>query len=251
MRALYTALLAAAFILAGTQAGLAAATLQNGEMTYESGGKKTVFTGDDAAVQKIKGSDLVFLTLDEDPAKRIGKKPTLFVFDASGALAAETSAIPDVDIEQISALSLSPKGGVLAVDNGTWVVRSWSFVSYPALTPAGKPVAYLTDEDLQDLVWVNDDAVLVTVINENSGRKCADYDPCGPRSVVLHRISTGKTTPVLAGTDVCDYGLTGFDGKSVTAIKTCGKTAKDWASADSKEKGLTRSKENAPLPDKF
>ena len=251
MRALYTALLAAAFILAGTQAGLAAATLKNGEMTYEAGGKKTVFTGDDVAVEKIKGSDMVFLTLDEDPAKRIGKKPTLFVFDASGALAAETSAIPDVDIEQISALSLSPKGGVLAVDNGTWVVRSWSFVSYPALAPAGKPATYLTDEGLRDLIWVNDDAVLITVINEKSRRKCADYDPCGPRSVVLHKISTGKSTPVLAGTDVCDYGLTGFDGKSVTAIKVCGKSAKDWATADSKEKGLTQSKESAPLPDKF
>lgn len=251
MRALYTALLTTALILAGTQAGLAAATLKNGELIYEAGGKKTVFTGDDVAVKKIKGSDLVFLTLDEDPAKRIGKKPTLFIFDASGALAAETSAIPDADIEQISALALSPKGSILAVDNGTWVVRSWSFVSYPALAPVGKPVAYLTDEGLQDLIWVHDDAVLITIINENSGRKCADYDPCGLRSVALHRISTGKTTPVLAGTDVCDYGLFAFDGKSVTAIKTCGKTAKDWATADSKEKGLTQSKESVPLPDKF
>ncbi len=249
MRVFCMVLLAAALVAAGSRTAPAAAVLKDGALHYEAGGKKTVFAADDAVVEPVRGSKLQFVTLDEDAAKRIGKNPSLLVFDASGVLAAETSDIPDVDIEQISDLSLSPAGNILAVSHGTWVVRDWSFLTFPGLAPAGKSISHLSGgEDRADIAWVDGDRVLVTVLNEKSGRTCGDYDPCGKRSVVMYGIRAGKVTPVLAGTDLCDYELGSFDGKVVTAHKACAKTVKDWDSADSMEKGVTRSTITVPLP---
>lgn len=251
MRTLSIALLAAACIFLGARDGAAGATLKDGELSYTANGKTETFTSDEVAAQNVRGSEMNFVTLDEEAAARIGKKPTLLIFDASGQLAAETSSIPNVEIEQISALFLSPGGKTLAVDSGTWVVRAWDFVSYPALASKGRGIGYLSpDEGMADMLWVDDDHILTTTIDEKSGRPCGDYDPCGKRSVVLYQVSSGKTTPVLAGTDLCDYNLASFADNQVTAEKACGKKVADWKTDTSIQKNVKRERISVPLPGK-
>ncbi len=249
MRILNLAVMLTVLVFLGAGAASAAVSLRDGALQYEQGGKKALFKAEDIAVEAVGNSDLRYVTLSEDQAKSIGKKPLLLIFDKSGALVKETSDIKDVEIEMIAKLSLSPGGTVLAVDNGTWLVRGWSFVSYPQLAPLGKPIAYLAngDEGMLDLAWVDDGSVLTTVIDEK-GRAYDGYDPGGVTSVVVHRIRDGKATPVFAGTVLCDYALSAFDGKTVTALKSCGKTAEDWATPEAKEKGITSTTVTGPLP---
>ena len=248
MRISRMALLVAVFVLMGAMPSSASFTLKGGQLLYEQGGKQVVFKSDSVFVERVQGADMRFLILGEEEAKRIGKKTSLLIFDAAGALVKEIDSLGDIDVEQISVLFFSPGKSVLAVDSGTWLVRNWDFVSYPDLRPLGR-LTYVSngEEGHTNLAWVDDGRVLSTVLDEE-GRKHADYDPGGIASVVLFDIKSGKQVPVFAGTVLCDYELSAFDGATVTAIKSCGQKPEDWATSDAKEKGVTSAKVTGPLP---
>lgn len=136
----------------------------------------------------------------------------------------------------------------MAFDSGTWVVRSWSFFVFPAFSPLNKDVSYYSVENSEALVWVDSNTVMITDIHEPDARpRQCGYDPCGNSSVVLYSVSSGTTTPVLAGTDLCDYQLLSFDGAKVTAAKKCAKNVEDWADTTIKSK-FTLSTETTALP---
>lgn len=248
MRISRMALLVAVFVLMGAMSSSASFTLKGGQLLYEQGGKQAVFKSDSFFLEPVRGTDMRFLVLGEQEAKSIGKKPSLLIFDAGGALVKEVNSLGDIDVEQISALSLSPGKSVLAVDSGTWVVRGWDFVSYPDFKMLGG-LTYLSnsEEGHVNLAWVDEGRVLSTVIDEE-GRKHDDYDPGGVASVVLFNIKSGQQVPVFAGTALCDYELSAFDGTTVTAIKSCGQKPDDWATSSAKEKGVTSTKVTGPLP---
>ena len=237
------ALLAALLLGAGTAP--AATSLTNGEIVYDLNGNKGKFKVGEG-VMPVHGAQLVYVELDATQAKAMGKlEGTLLFFDKTGACTAE---LPGDKNDNSSTVFASLKGDILAVDAGTWVVRDWIFFAYPTMKSLERNVSYLSN-DKGDLTWVGDDAIVITTIKTDSPRQCG-YDPCGPRSVDLYSIRDDKSTPLFAGTDLCDYAFDSFDGKTVRALKSCVKQVGDWnaASVDELEKRTTKHMVTRALP---
>ena len=223
MHIVYTAALLAALLFGGTGTALAAASLTKGEIVYDlNGNKGKLHVGE--SIMPVHGANLVYVELNAEQAKAMGKpENTLLFFDKAGACTAELAGDKN---ENPSAVFASPKGDILAVDAGTWVIRDWIFFAYPSMKPLERRISYLS-RDKDDLIWAGDDAIIITTIKERSPRQCG-FDPCDPRSVDLYSIRGDKSTSLFAGTDLCDYTFDSFDGKTVRALKSCVKNLGDW-----------------------
>ena len=117
----------------------------------------------------------------------------------------------------------------MAVDTGTWVIRFWSFYTYPDFKELGQ-VSYLDTDDSNTLIWTGDTGSLISSIDDGGGKRSCEYDPCGPVSVTYYDFATQKSTPVFAGTDLCNYKLAGYNTETneVEAEQLCLKSLQDW-----------------------
>lgn len=238
MRIPYLAVLLAALLLGGTGTAPAATSLKKGVLTYEMNGKPgTLTVGPD--VLKVQGSDLVYVELNGKRAKAMGKKDgALLFFNKAGACTAE---LPGGEGRNTTVVFASPKGDILAVDDGTSVLRTWIFYTYPSMERLKGSVDYLTI-NTRDLTWAGNDAVIVTTINDDGTRPRVRDTP-GSRSVELYSIHSGEKTPLFTGTTLCDYTFQFFDGKTLRALKTCVKNAADWNPENDRDMGKLQTKE--------
>ncbi len=188
-------------------------------------GKAIALSEEEFPLQPVRNAALRFMTVGEDQAKK-NLPVGLYLFDAKGAL---TAFLDNPAAEFCSAVSLSPDGKRLAMDSGTFLIRSWNFYAYPEMKPLPNgSVSYLSGEDAVDLIWADNDNVLFTAPTETA-RQC-EYDPCEAHSVVRHTLSTGKSATLLAATDLCNYTLRSFADGKVTADKLCLPNLDAWKS---------------------
>lgn len=209
-------------------------TLKNGQLSYKSGGTEKSLDLGEGALTPVAGSELVFAYVGDEEALKAAKlKPGLLFFDKGGRLVGAYEGIDGFDPTMCSAASLSPGGKTLALDNGTWLVRVWTFLNYPALTQASQSdepfLSYLSNPEGRDLTWVDDDTVLVTDLSEAPVSRPCPSDPCEPLDVVVHQVRAGNSQALAKGTELCNYTFRSLEGKTVTVDKTCTKDLDDWA----------------------
>lgn len=234
-------------------------TLKDGNISYEQGGAQKVLMKVEAGGEtKVQNSNLVFVLVEDAAALQAAgyHAPGLFFFDKGVALTAYFPGTDSFDLAMCAAASLSPNGKVIALDNGTWLVRIWAFFNYPDFTPLiteDDPfISYLTQAGWleggrtdKDLAWVGSDAVIITDISEAPvGRPC-DSDPCEPTDVVVHYLSAWRSQALAKGSELCDYRFNSLSGDTVTVDKVCVKTLDDWQDAQ-KPRAATR--ENVKIP---
>lgn len=196
------------------------------QLFVEKDGASQALPQDNFSVQPIVGTKMFFLALGEDDAGSQGLQAGLYIFENQGR---PLAFAPTPEAEYCADVRLSPDGRILAMDAGTWLVRSWFFFSFPDLKPIGD-CAYYQIPDHPDLIWVADRGVLVSTMDEAGHQRSCDYAPCGPVSVKYYAFETLKVKTLWLGTDLCDYTLTGLqdDGQTVTATELCLPSAKAW-----------------------
>lgn len=232
-------------------------TLKNGQLRYKAGGAEKSFTPGEGALVPVAGSDLVFAYVDDEELLKAAKrKPGLLFFDKSGQLKGAYEGIEGFDPTMCAAASLSPGGKTLALDNGTWLVRIWTFLDFPALTQASEAeepfLSYLSIPEGRDLTWVDDDTVVVTDISEAPVARPCPTDPCEPLDVVIHRVRSGDSQALAKGTELCNYTFRSLEGQTVTVDKTCTKELDDWVELNDLGRPVksTVIQEKVTLPDR-
>lgn len=198
----------------------------DGTVTIRAEGKTVSLSEEEFMLMPVEHSDLRFGAVGEDAAAEQGIPMGLYLFDASGKNA---GYIEMADAEFSYTAELSPGGTVLALDSGTWLVRSWSFFSYPELKPVGEPISYYDAEERPSLIWKDDSVVYFSSMElvDTSGRPC-DYDPCGMISVSRYDIASGEQTFVMEGTPLCDCALSGFENGELVIDQLCLPSLQDW-----------------------
>lgn len=158
-------------------------------------GKKQSLSSDEFEVHPIMGNGMQFLTVNEDAKENYGLEPGVYLFDKAGK---QIAAISVDSPESCYDVQFSPNGKIIAVDQGTSVIRSWQFLSYPDLKPIGD-VSYAEAVEGNSLFWNNNEGVVYSFIDgEDTSRTCG-YDPCGPTSVMYYSFTDKKETPILWG----------------------------------------------------
>jgi len=229
--------------LLGAPAAWAQVTLKDGQLNYSSGGAKKILTLDAGQPAKVRGSEAVFTFVADPEVLKAAKAPgpALLFFNKNGALAGVYAGRDGFDPEMCQMASMSPDGKTIALDNGTWLVRVWTFLKYPQMTPVNPAVeepfiSYLSTpengQNATDLVWVDNDTVIVTDISEAPVSRPCPSDPCEPLDVVVHRLSTWNPAALAKGDELCDYSIKSLSGRTVTVNKTCARTIDDWAVVD-------------------
>ena len=223
MRHLLLALLLLCFSASFALAASGHVSVKNGQVFVERDGKTTPVSKDTMTPDAVGNSTLLYVTVGEEDAKPLGLKGGLYIFDAEGKAA---GFAPSEAAEFCGQVSMAPGGTVLAMDSGTWLIRSWSFFSYPDMKPMGEVEYYQVDE-ITPIFWKGDTEALFTTMETETERAC-DYDPCGPTSIKRHDLASGKTSIILAGTTLCDYVMFSLDGDTITAGKRCLPNAEAW-----------------------
>ena len=201
----------------------ATVTLRERDVIVTTGEARHVLPKDAESLLAVQNAPLRAVQLMPEEAASSGIEPGLYLFNAAGetvAFLADDSGVP------CSAVALSPGGKVLAVDSGTWVVRSWSFYTYPVLKSLGG-LTYLADGS--PLVWHGDATVLVLTQEDVDQKRQCDYDPCGPISVERVDLWPFTATPLFKGSDLCDYTIERFTGTQLDVIETCTQSLEGWS----------------------
>jgi len=206
--------------------------LTDNRLVLENEGKAMPLSVEDFPVDAVKDAagkplpGLRYCGIGVDSGKAHGIAPGLYLFDAHG----RNVAFGSTDAAEFcSEVRLSPGKTVLAMDSGTWLVRSWFFFSYPDMKPIGE-VGYYQAEGKPALLWEVDAGVYFSSRETMGHKRTCNYDPCEPISVRAYSFKTGKDKTVLAGTDLCDFTLTGFSPERgvVEADKLCLPAVKAW-----------------------
>lgn len=217
-------------------------TLKNGVIGDEEGGaRKELMKVEPGGQTKVLNSDLVFVPVEDAATLQASghSEPGLFFFDKSGAQAAYFPGADGFDPAMCAAASMSPNGKIIALDNGTWLVRIWGFFNFPDFTPLTADedpfVSYLTlagwldgGRTDKDLVWVDNDTVIITDISEAPVARPCDSDPCEPTDVVVHHLAAWNSKALAKGSELCDYRFHSLSGDTVTVDKVCVKNLDDW-----------------------
>jgi hypothetical protein len=208
--------------------------LQDNQLVIEVNAKATPLSTHEFPVNAVKdaeGNPLPGLRSCEvgvNGGKTIGVAPGLYIFDANGV---QTAFAPTEAAEFCSETRLSPGKKVLAMDSGTWCIRDWLFFSYPDMKPLGM-VSYYQNDNNPALLWKGDEGVFFSSLEDgpDKRKRVCDYDPCGPISTRYHSFKSGEAKTLLAGTDLCDYTLTGFSPEpgEIEADKRCLPSIEAW-----------------------
>lgn len=240
------------FALVCPSALLAEVNLIDGKISRQVAGSSKSLDLGKGAIIKVDNSDLVFIYVsDDETLKAAGQNgPALLFFNKSGKMIGAFAGGDDFEPEMCSAASLSPGGKIIALDNGTWLLRVWTFLNYPNFTQASEIedpyLPYFSSEQLADLIWVDDNTVLVTDISEAPVARPCPTDPCEPLDVVVHFIKEWKTSSIAKGTELCNYSLESLSKRTATVIKTCTKSIDDWGTDDPAKRTVSREKIQVP-----
>lgn len=204
--------IAAIWLLCGTSIHAAPTlSLRNGNIVLTAHGASTVLPSNAFPVMQVEDAagvptnKLSFCGVGKGSGRPYGITPGLYLFGDQGALA---GFIPTDAAEFCCEVRLSPGGVVLAMDSGTWLVRTWYFYTYPGLKGLGS-VEYFQAEEKPGLLWNGDSGVLFSGMTPGSHHRQCDYDPCGPVSVNAYSFKHRSVSTLLQGTDLCDFTLAG------------------------------------------
>lgn len=203
-------------------AGTARVVLQDQGLTVTRDGVSGVLPKDTGAILSVQNSSLRAVQVSPDEAEQHGLDAGLYLFTAAGEA---TIVIPEDSGDPCAAVALSPDGKVLAVDSGAWVIRSWTFYTYPALKNLGG-VTYRDDQ--KPLLWLGGTTVLLHTQEDVDQRRQCDYDPCGPISVERVDLWPFTVTPLFRGTDLCDFAIERLEHGTLTVNKICAPSLEAW-----------------------
>lgn len=174
----------------------------------------------------VPSQNLFFCGVGKGSGKPYGMAAGLYLFNDSGDAA---GFIPTDAAEFCSEVRLSPGNSVLAMDSGTWLVRSWFFYTYPGLKGLGR-VEYYQAEEKPGLLWNKDGGVLFSSMSHDPHHRQCDYDPCGPVSVSTYSFKNRNVKTLLQGTDLCDFTLSDSapDSGAFVAEKLCLPSSAAW-----------------------
>ncbi len=234
MKSLKLILLALCLCLISGSALAAELAVKDGDaVIIDDAGVEHAVPGDPIGASAVDNSDMTFIALTEDDSARLtefGIKPAIYFFNAEGRKVAQFAA-EYTDI--CFAASLSPGKNVIALDSGTWVMRTWQFYSFPDFKPmGGEGVSYFSSGEGVDLIWIDDNQVLYNSLADmHEERKCG-YDPCGATSVSIFELSSASIIPIREGTALCDYRLVSLEnGATINSMEYCREKAEDWSEA--------------------
>ena len=234
-------------------------TLKNDNIGYEQGSvHKILMKVEKGAQTKVQNSDMVFILVEDAATIQAAghSEPGLFFFDKNGALAAYFPGTDGFDPAMCAAASMSPNGKIIALDNGTWLVRIWGFYTFPEFAPLNTEddpfVSYLTlagwledSRTDKDLTWVDNDTVIITDISEAPVARPCESDPCEPTDVVVHYLGAWQSNALAKGSELCDYRFNSLSGDVATVDKVCVNTLDDWQDS---EKPRTTTREKVKIP---
>lgn len=227
-------------------------SLVDSRLVYQDGGLERSLELEPGAAVKVDNSDLVFVYLDKPEAlKAAGQSgPSLVFFDRSGRMVGAYGGNEGFEPEMCAAASLSPDRKILALDNGTWLLRVWIFLNFPDFSPATEAeealLSYYSSDEYPALLWVDGNTVLITDISEAPVARPCPADPCEPLDVVVHHIREWSTASLAKGTELCNYNLESLSKRTATVVKTCTKRIDDWASNEASLRTVTREKVQVP-----
>lgn len=244
------AALACALFFPGS--ALAEVSLAEGKIHYQDAEIKASLELDEGALIKVANSDYVFAFVSEPLALKAAglAKPSLLFFGNDGRLIASYAGSEGFDPEMCAAASLSPGKKIIALDNGTWLLRIWTFFNFPDFTAAADTeepyLPYFSSNEYQDLAWVDDNTVVVTDVSEAPVSRPCPADPCEPLDVVVHRIKEWESASIAKGTELCNYQFITLAKRTATVMKTCTKNIDDWGTDESSKRTVTREKVQIP-----
>lgn len=211
--------------------------IRDGEVVLKNKGRTKALPADDFIVQAAKIADgseddpagPFYVGIGADAGKPQGLAAGLYLFDAEGR---QVAFVADEEADMTGEVRRSPYGRVLAVDKGNSFERSWSFYAWPDMRPLAETAYLVPDQDAPALLWDDDDGALFTIIKSADQSRQCDYESCGLKSVAYLSFTDGKSRTVMAGSDLCDYQLTGWSSSRRTAEveKLCLPSVKAWRS---------------------
>lgn len=224
MTALRISIIFLALFVLWTGPGMAAElSLQEGKVVLTDGDKTRVLDErEDCCFDfaPIKNSKLSFVKFHGDKAKELGVQNGIHVFEAGKDIA----LIPH-DYAAVADIAMSPNGKILAVDGGKSAdpVRDWIFYSFPETKKLGT-LGYVSSDKGRDLVWVNDDVVLVMATEAPlSSEPKTGNELLEQVSVVQYSIPEDKKTILFPGTESCGFFLKDFAEGTVFVESFCTK----------------------------
>lgn len=243
--------------------------LENGKLMVSKGkGKSVPLPKDLITLENVENSDLRYLALSPQTLEgnKLGLKPGLFFMTSDNKLIHFTGTVPALpelgdsaltadelgDTAALVAVSLSPKGDIIALNWGYTSLANWLFFSWPDMKFLKHgAIPMIIDGDEQPLLWIGDKTVVTDDIDLETKRPCVG-DPCGNTSVKAYNLTTGKVAVLFQGTDLCDYQVLGIEDGKVAAEKICMKKMADWEaygeSEDPNKRAKHAQKVFAPLP---
>lgn len=240
------------FALAFPTALLAEVSLIDGKLSRQEAGSSQNLDLEEGAIVKVNNSDMVFVYVtDSASLKAAGQsRPALLFFDNNGRMIGAFAGNEGFEPEMCSVASLSPGRKIIALDNGTWLLRIWIFLNFPDFTQASEAeepyLSYFSSDQNVNLAWVDDDTVLVTDVSEAPVSRPCPADPCEPLDVVVHYIKEWSTASIAKGTELCNYNLESLSKRTATVVKTCTKSIDDWGMDDPAKRTVSREKIQVP-----
>ncbi|MDL2259327.1 hypothetical protein LJB99_00415 [Deltaproteobacteria bacterium OttesenSCG-928-K17] len=232
--------------------------LDGNSVNFQANGAAQSLALEGGVVTKVRNSNIVFAFIDNPEAMAAAglNKPALFFFDSQGKFMGAYAGDSSFDPEMCADASLSPNGKIIALDNGTWLVRIWAFFTFPDFSPitgdadpeseTNVNLSYFSSDDIQPLAWVDNNTVITTDLSQTPVARPCPSDPCEPLDVVIHYLKPWQSHALAAGTELCNYTLSSLSGRTVTVNKTCTKNIDDWAAESGAAQKTTKEKLQLP-----
>lgn len=180
---------------------------------------------EEANIEKVIGSDLIFTTVTGEAAQKSKIKDSVLIFDAVGKKVAE---FPFAEAELLTTMFLSPEKNIVALGLAPDMQGVFKFYSYPDFKPLGKQLDYLGWENAPDLVWVNNNTILFHRPDDMTDERKCEYDPCVAPSVMLYNLNNGTEKMLFESSGKCNFAIKELQGKTLSVVKTCLAKPLDW-----------------------
>lgn len=207
-------------------------------------------------LKKVQGSTLRYASVSTEQVKKNtlpdSVKPGFYFVRPDNTIVYFTGKDPGESgegladyVEVIDQVAQSPDGKVLVFAVSPTAIGTLFFYSWPDMQPMkGASFMYYQTDPNHITRWVNNAEVALEIFDEADDRQCKG-DPCGDLSVYLFNPYTGMASPVVYGSDLCDYTIKDVAADRITVGRLCMPTPQAWSHITDDHKPYY---ETIPLP---